>query len=312
MRTDTIFYQLFLTFNSLLFELLGQPPENAIGYQFKSVEVKEKAFRFDGIFIPERQDKLIYFAEIQFQNDPNFYWKFITEINIYLNQYKPIQDWKGVAIFPDRSFDVETLTKYQQEFISSGRIVQIYLDEISTESIGMGLIRLIIIQKNQAPELVEQIKQRTKSEILDPNVRQKIIELLGTVLTSKFSNLTRQEIQEMFLLDDIKQSRLYQDLKEDVREDVRKEVREDVRKEVREDVRKEVREDVRKEESKMLLLKQLSKRFVKLSNICIQDINNLALEQLEELAEAWLDFENISDLDSWLEAARESLDISKT
>jgi len=48
MHTDTIFYQIFLTFHTLLFELLGQPTENAEGYNFTSVEVKEKAFRFDG------------------------------------------------------------------------------------------------------------------------------------------------------------------------------------------------------------------------------------------------------------------------
>jgi predicted transposase YdaD len=52
MHTDAIFYQIFLTFHTLLFELLGQPTENAAGYQFTSVEVKEKAFRFDGIFMP--------------------------------------------------------------------------------------------------------------------------------------------------------------------------------------------------------------------------------------------------------------------
>jgi predicted transposase YdaD len=47
MRTDTIFYQLFLTFHSLLFELLGEPIENAHDYQFVSAKIKEKAFRFD-------------------------------------------------------------------------------------------------------------------------------------------------------------------------------------------------------------------------------------------------------------------------
>jgi len=57
MRTDTIFYQLFLTFHSLLFELLVQPLENADYYQFTSAEIKEKSFRFDGIFMPNREDK---------------------------------------------------------------------------------------------------------------------------------------------------------------------------------------------------------------------------------------------------------------
>ncbi|MFZ4730831.1 MAG: DUF2887 domain-containing protein, partial [Pseudanabaena sp.] len=31
MRTDTIFFQLFQTFDSLLFELVGLPPETAAG-----------------------------------------------------------------------------------------------------------------------------------------------------------------------------------------------------------------------------------------------------------------------------------------
>jgi predicted transposase YdaD len=58
-------------------------------YQFISAEIKEKAFRFDGIFMPDREDKPLYFVEVQFQNKPNFYWEFISEINLYLNQYKP-------------------------------------------------------------------------------------------------------------------------------------------------------------------------------------------------------------------------------
>jgi predicted transposase/invertase (TIGR01784 family) len=99
MRTDTIFYQLFLTFHSLLFELLGEPTDSAAHYQFISAEIKEKAFRFDGIFMSDREDQPLYFVEVQFQNKPDFYWEFISEINLYLNQYKPVQDWKAIALF---------------------------------------------------------------------------------------------------------------------------------------------------------------------------------------------------------------------
>jgi len=108
MRTDTIFYQLFLTFHSLLFELLGQPEETANSYKFASIEVKEKAFRFDGIFMPESVDRPIYFVEVQFQTTPEFYWEFIAEINIYLNQYKPVQDWQAIAMFAKRSIEPES------------------------------------------------------------------------------------------------------------------------------------------------------------------------------------------------------------
>jgi predicted transposase/invertase (TIGR01784 family) len=189
MRTDTIFYQLFLTFHSLLFELLGQPEENANSYQFTSGEVKEKAFRFDGIFMPNEMDKPIYLVEVQFQSKPEFYWEFITEINIYLNQYKPVQDWQAVAIFAKRSFEVKTLTTYQQELVANGRIVRIYLDELPPGSIGIGLIQLIISQEAQAPELVKQLMQRASTEITNVAVRQGIIELLESVLVYKFGRV---------------------------------------------------------------------------------------------------------------------------
>ena len=53
MKTDTIFYQLFQTLPSILFELIGKPATEAEAYQFTSVEIKEIAFRFDGLFIPD-------------------------------------------------------------------------------------------------------------------------------------------------------------------------------------------------------------------------------------------------------------------
>jgi len=59
LRTDTIFYQLFQTFPTLLMELLGEDPASIASYQFTSVEVKEKAFRFDGVFLPQSEDKTI-------------------------------------------------------------------------------------------------------------------------------------------------------------------------------------------------------------------------------------------------------------
>ncbi|MBO1047561.1 MAG: Rpn family recombination-promoting nuclease/putative transposase [Dolichospermum sp. DEX182a] len=278
MHTDTIFYQIFLTFHTLLFELLGQPPENAAGYQFTSVEVKEKAFRFDGIFMPNSEEKPIYFVEVQFQNKPEFYWELITEINIYLNQYKPEQDWQAVALFAKRSLDVEKLTNYQQELVNSGRIKRIYLDEIPSGSIGMGLIELIVSKENQSQELVKNLMTRTKTEVSNDSERQGIIELLESVLMSKFSQLSRQEIEAMFLVSDIKQTRVYQ----------------------------EAKQEGEQEGEKNLLLRQLSKRFGKLGDAYIKSINSLTIAQLEDLGEALLDFGEISDLEQWLKSHTES------
>ena len=286
MHTDTIFYQIFLTFHTLLFELLGQPPENAAGYQFTSVEVKEKAFRFDGIFMPNSEEKPIYFVEVQFQNKPEFYWELITEINIYLNQYKPEQDWQAVALFAKRSLDVEKLTNYQQELVNSGRIKRIYLDEIPSGSIGMGLIELIVSKENQSQELVKTLMARTKTEVSNDSERQGIIELLESVLMSKFSQLSRQEIEAMFLVSDIKQTRVYQEAKQEGEQ--------------------EGRQEGRQEGEKNLLLRILSKRFGKLNDSYIESINSLRIAQLEDLGEALLDFGDINDLEQWLKSHTES------
>ena len=274
MYTDTIFYQIFLTFHTLLFELLGQPAENAEGYHFTSAEVKEKSFRFDGIFMPDSVEKPIYFVEVQFQYKADFYWELITEINIYLNQYKPEQDWQAVALFPKRSLDVDKLTNYQQELVNSGRIKRIYLDELPSGSIGMGLIELIISKENQSQELVKNLMARTKTEISNDSERQGIIELLESVLMSKFSQLSRQEIEAMFLLSDIKQTRVYQ----------------------------EAKEEGEQEGKKNLLLRILSKKFGKLRDEYIKSINGFNIAQLEDLGEALLDFKDINDLEKWLQS----------
>jgi len=251
-------------------------------YHFTSAEVKEKSFRFDGIFMPDSVQKPIYFVEVQFQYKADFYWELITEINIYLNQYKPEQDWQAVALFPKRSLDVDKLTNYQQELVNSGRIKRIYLDELSSGSIGMGLIELIISKENQSQELVKNLMARTKTEISNDSERQGIIELLESVLMSKFSQLSRQEIEAMFLLSDIKQTRVYQ----------------------------EAKEEGEQEGKKNLLLRILSKKFGKLRDEYIKSINGLNIAQLEDLGEALLDFKDINDLEKWLQSHIIDLEIS--
>ncbi|MEA5565699.1 DUF2887 domain-containing protein [Anabaena sp. UHCC 0399] len=59
MKTDSIFYQLFAEFPSIFFELIGYS-----GYQFRSVEIKQTAFRIDGVFLPtaKNPDQTVYFC----------------------------------------------------------------------------------------------------------------------------------------------------------------------------------------------------------------------------------------------------------
>ncbi|TVQ49830.1 MAG: DUF4351 domain-containing protein [Gloeocapsa sp. DLM2.Bin57] len=56
MKTDSLFYNIFLTLTETFFELIGLPATVNNQYQFTSREVKQLSFRLDGIFYP----KLVY------------------------------------------------------------------------------------------------------------------------------------------------------------------------------------------------------------------------------------------------------------
>lgn len=59
MRTDSIFYLLFKLLPGTFFEIIGQPNQ-AKNYEFTSEEIKETAFRIDGLFKPSRKSSPIY------------------------------------------------------------------------------------------------------------------------------------------------------------------------------------------------------------------------------------------------------------
>ncbi|MFN7413821.1 MAG: DUF4351 domain-containing protein, partial [Dolichospermum sp.] len=139
-------------------------------------------------------------------------------------------------------------------------------------------------------ELVKNLMTRTKTEVSNDSERQGIIELLESVLMSKFSQLSRQEIEAMFLVSDIKQTRVYQEAKQ----------------EGEQEGRQEGRQERRQEGDKNLLLRILSKRCGKLITHHIESINSLTIAQLEDLGEALLDFGDINDLEQWLKSHTES------
>lgn len=88
----------------------------------------------------------------------------------------------------------------------------IYLDElaeIAEESLELELIRLIIELSPQAIEQARQLVQRsqTSPSRLSSSV---IIEMLETIIVYKFPHLSWQEVEAMFGLSELKQTRVYQ------------------------------------------------------------------------------------------------------
>lgn len=82
MKTDAIFYEIFQEFPHIFFEIIGEPTNNTNIYKFTAPEIKQKSFRLDGVFspLPEFPNQPLYFVEIQFYRDEEFYNRLFTSI----------------------------------------------------------------------------------------------------------------------------------------------------------------------------------------------------------------------------------------
>jgi predicted transposase YdaD len=95
-----------------------------------------------------------------------------------------------------------------------------------------------------------------------------------------------------YTLDELKQTRVYQEAKaEGVQEG---------RQEGRQEGKQEGRQEGRQEGERNLVLRQLPRRIGALSPEFVAQIGTLNLPQLEALGEALLDFSRPSDLTDWL------------
>jgi predicted transposase YdaD len=130
-----------------------------------------------------------------------------------------------------------------------------------------------------ARQLGEKIEQEN-----DPEIQEQVLELIETVLVYKFPKLTRQEIEAMFTYSDLKQTRVYQDAKEEGEQRGLK--------------LGEQRGLVKGQAT--MLLRLLNRKFGQISPSLRGKVNKLSAKQLENLAEALFDLETISDLSAWL------------
>lgn len=212
MKTDSIFYRIFQEFPNIFFELIGNPNATATEYQFSSVEIKQTAFRIDGVFLPNSEEKPIYFVEVQFQVDSEIYSRLFTEINLYLRQNQPENDWFAVVIYPTRSIDTAK-TKHYRESFASGRVSRIYLDELGENPslpIGIATIKLVIENEDKAIEAARELITRSRQEIDSVQQQQQLLQLIETILIYKLPSMDIEEVQEMFGLSDLKKTRVYQ------------------------------------------------------------------------------------------------------
>ena len=285
-RTDSLFYRIFSTVPEVFFQLVGQPFQQ--GYQFQSVELKQTAFRIDGVFLPPTAatDSPAFFVEVQFQKDAALYQRLFAEIFLFLRQNPTVTNWCAVVLFPRRGLEPEVTQPYQS-LLDSPQVQRYYLSDLQQRPnlpVGLGILQLIVEPEETAPNRARQLLQQAKQQPTAPPTTA-IIELIETILVYKFPEIGHREIGAMLgLVDDVKQTRVYQ---EGLAEGL-------------EAGKQEGRQEGRQEGEKAIVLRLLQRRLGTIPPELVAQVEALAVAKLEDLAEALLDFSSVADLCAWL------------
>ena len=281
MKTDTLFYRLFQRAPKLALELLGLDYAND-SYCFSSEELKQTAFRIDGLLKPLTTDpeQPLIFIEVQYQPDHDFYGRLFSEITLYLYLNKPKRNWLALVIYPNRGIEKSTSIEFLP-FLNSPQLQRIYLEDYQNRSDlspTLEFIRLIASDKEQTITRAKELADRLDKIDVDG------LDFIETILVYKLPHLSREEIKKMLALNEVelRQTRFYQ--------------------EVSAEGRQEGLQEGKQLECILLLSRQLRRKFglqPQLEN-SLQDLISLPLEKLEDLADALLDFNAVTDLEIWL------------
>ncbi|MGD1897865.1 MAG: Rpn family recombination-promoting nuclease/putative transposase [Phormidesmis sp.] len=276
MKTDHIFHVLFRIAPEIVLELIGQQP--TVPYKFSSVEVKETAFRFDGVLVPkiESASQPTVFVEVQFQKDIQFYRRLFAEIFVFLSHNPNVIHWRAIVIFARRSREpAEQQRLPYQSLLNSDQVHRIYLEdfqELSTDSLNATILQLIVTKPKaaiqRAKSLIERVKVNNDSSLSD----SQILGLIETIVVYKFPVLEREVIAKMLGIDVLKETRVYQDALQEGRQEGQSE----------------------------LILKLLTRRLGELSEQITNSIQALSGKQLDKLSDRFFEIETIDELKSCL------------
>jgi predicted transposase/invertase (TIGR01784 family) len=279
MRRDSIFYKIFERSPEIVFTLIPQPPANTEGYKFESIEVKETAFRIDGVFVPPNPSGDIIFAEVQFQLDATLDERVLSESSLYIyRKSETFNDWRMVIIYPTRSME-QSSSKMPPELFASGRITRIYLDELgSIDQLPTGPALMVLTTK-EGENAVTEAKGMLERSVESPE-RDAIINMVVTIMAYKFDTLKREEVTQMLGIE-LKDVRAFRESFEEGEEFGELKARRE------------------------MLLELLQDELGSLSEKNQAAVEALSLDHLKQLSSARKSFETEKDLKTWLKSIKD-------
>ena len=284
MKTDKLFYRIFLNQPDLIAELIPGIPSDC-EFEYSAPVLKEKETRLDGLLTPisNNSDVPLIFLEAQMQRDPKFYSRYFQGIFSYIDQYEISRNWCGLLILLNKRLELGSEIPHRN--LLNSQVERLYLEDLLHQddlSPNLALLRLIVTPKDQAGLAARKILNSVSTEA----EFQLKLDLVESILVNKFTQLTLEEIQKMLNLKeaDVTQTRFYQEVLE-IGE------------------KKGLQQGLQQGEAN-LTIRQLKRRCGNLTAIQEQKVRSLSISQLESLGEALLDFQNMSDLENWLQDDR--------
>ncbi|MFN6229363.1 MAG: DUF2887 domain-containing protein [Dolichospermum sp.] len=280
MKTDKLFYRIFLNQPDLIAELIPGIPSDC-EFEYSAPVLKEKETRLDGLLTPtsNNSDVPLIFLEAQMQRDPKFYSRYFQGIFSYIDQYEISRNWRGLLILLNKRLELGSELPHRN--LLNSQVERLYLEDLLHQddlSPNLALLRLIVTPKDQAGLAARKILNSVSTEA----EFQLKLDLVESILVNKFTQLTLEEIQKMLNLKetDITQTRFYQEVLE-IGE----------------------KKGLQQGEAN-LTIRLLKHRCGNLTAIQEQKVRSLSISQLESLGEALLDFPNMSDWENWLQDNR--------
>ena len=292
MKTDKLFYRLFLSQPQLIAELIPEIPPDC-EFTYSAPVIKEKGFAIDGLLTPVSDDPSLpmVFLEAQMQRDPQFYGRYFAEIFLYLFQYNVARSWHGLLILPDRHTDIGSNIPYQS--LLRSQIKRFYLEDLlklTDVSPNLALLKLLVVDETETIGLAQSILDSADT---NEEFRRRL-DLIEAILVNKFPQISTKEILKMLDLKtaDIKETRFYQEILQTGLQEGRQLGLQQGK--------IEGKIEGKKEAAIALVIRLLIRRCGILPSSLENQVRSLSVEQLEFLGESLLDFRGIGDLEIWL------------
>jgi predicted transposase/invertase (TIGR01784 family) len=218
MKRDSLFFELFRDLPRGFFEAIGRPDIDPRDYELKAIELKESAVRLDGVFLPRtREAGPAFIWEAQWYASDKVYANLMSKVGRFLEHGDPWQMWIAVVIYPSRGLEQKNLEPYEC-LLNSRQLLRVFLDElppVPKDHLELSVLHLIGAKPDEALREARDLVPRVKASRRPAEFRRRVVQFIQTVILYQFPKMSREEIETMLQVTDVRETRVFQEALEE-------------------------------------------------------------------------------------------------